>query len=321
MAKEIAVVNKAFTEKNRKQITDIAEKYGYKAAFFDRNRDAIPHLSHAEIVYGFGRELAEAAPELKWFCSLSAGVDVYLPSPVFQREDVILTNSSGVYGVTLAEHTLMVTLELLRRQMEYMQIVRERGWVRNLSIQSIKDSRVTVLGTGDLGREIAKRVKIFEPKRLTGVNRRGICNEPAFDSILLQSEVEQVLPETDILIMCLPGTRETDHFMNAQRLALLPAHAVLINVGRGNSLDQYALAKLLEQEKLAAAALDVFEREPLPKDDPLWSCKNLLITPHIAGNMSLRYTVDRGCDLFCEDLENYCNGRPLKRLIDITIGY
>ena len=109
--------------------------------------------------------------------------------------------------------------------------------------------------------------------------------------------------------------------MNAERLALLPAHAVLVNVGRGNSLDQYALAELLERDRLAAAALDVFEQEPLPKDDPLWTCKNLLITPHIAGNMSLRYTVDRGCDLFCEDLENYLNGSPLKRLIDITIGY
>ena len=321
MAREIAVVNRAFTERNRKQITDIAEKYGYTVAFYDSNRDAIPHLSHTEIVYGFGRALAEAAPELKWFCSLSAGVDVYLHSPVFQRGDALLSNSSGGYGVTLAEHTLMVTLELLRRQMDYEQIVRERGWVRDLPIQSIKDSRVTVLGTGDLGREIAKRVKSFEPKCLVGVNRRGICDEPAFDAIRLQNEVEQVLPETDILIMCLPGTKETDRFMNAERLALLPAHAVLVNVGRGNSLDQYALAELLERDRLAAAALDVFEQEPLPKDDPLWTCKNLLITPHIAGNMSLRYTVDRGCDLFCEDLENYLNGSPLKRLIDITIGY
>ena len=321
MAKKITVVINALTDRHRRQIEATAARYGYTVAFYQSNREAIAHLSDSEVVYGFGKKLAEAATGAKWFCSSSAGMDVYRDTAIYQREDVLLSNSSGAYGVTIAEHIVMVTLELLRRQMEYMRIVREKRWVRNLSIRSIKGSRITILGTGDLGRLAASRFRGFAPARVTGVNRRGICDDPVFDVVCPQPEVDRLLPETDILIMCLPGTRETDRFMDARRLALLPSHAVLVNVGRGNAVDQRALADLLEADQLAGASLDVFEEEPIPRDDPIWTCKNLLITPHIAGNMTLEYTVDYATDLFCEDLENYCNGLPLNRQVDCTLGY
>ena len=321
MAKKITVVVDALTERHKKQIGQIAARYGYTVTFFQSNREAIPHLSDSEIVYGFGKKLAEAATGARWFCSSSAGVDSYRDTPVYQRKDILFSNSSGAYGVTIAEHIVMVTLDLLRRQMDYRQIVQEKRWVRNLPIRSIMGSRVTILGTGDLGRLAASRLRGFVPERITGINRSGVCDDPAFDFICPQTEVDRLLPETDILIMCLPGTSETDRFMDARRLSMLPTHAVLVNVGRGNAVDQRALAELLETDQLAGASLDVFEQEPIPQDDPIWTCKNLLITPHIAGNMTLDYTVDHGTDLFCEDLENYCTGRPLRRLVDCVRGY
>ncbi len=321
MAKKISVVNFALTENHKKKILDTASRYSYTVDFFADNEEAVPYLADSEIIYGFGRELAEAAKNLKWFCSYSAGVDIYLSLPVFQEKSAILSNSSGAYGITMAEHTVMVTLELLRRQMEYLEIVRDRQWVRTLPIHSVQGSRITIMGTGDIGRQIAKRLQGFDPAHIVGINRSGKNCDTYFDKVCSSDEIDQILPETDILIMCLPGTKETENLMSAGRLSLLPHHAFLINVGRGSSVDQQALTDMLERNELAGAALDVFEHEPLLPDDPIWNCNNLLITPHIAGNLTLGQTIDLTTDFFCEDLENYCSGRPLKRQIDLTVGY
>ena len=135
-----------------------------------------------------------------------------------------------------------------------------------------------------------------------------------------QEFLDSVLPETDILIISLPGTAETLHMLDTRRLAMLPDHALIVNVGRGAVIDQQALESELRSGRLLAA-LDVFEQEPLPDDDPLWTCPNLLITPHIAGNMTLPYTRRRIVELFLEDFENYCAGKPLARQVDLQRGY
>ena len=322
MKKKIVIINPALLPAHQDAIRQTAAKYGYEVLFFRKNAEAYEEIADAEAAFGFGPDLLQYGKELRWFCTSSAGVDAYLKEGVIKRDDMILSNSSGAYGVTLSEHTLMVTLEILRQQMFFQQVVAERRWRRYAPMRSIKDSRVTILGTGDLGSEAAKRFKGFEPACITGVNYRGANPLPeVFDRIVRQEDVEQVLGETDILVMCLPGTGKTAHFMDKKRLSLLPPHAVVVNVGRGNSLDQYALAEALREERIAAAALDVFETEPLDPEDPLWDTPNLLITPHCAGNMSLGYTVDKVVELYLEDLENYCCGRDLIRRIDRVRGY
>ena len=109
--------------------------------------------------------------------------------------------------------------------------------------------------------------------------------------------------------------------MNRERIALLNSEAVLVNVGRGNALEQDALAQALREGKLHAAALDVFEKEPLPEEDPLWSCPNLLITPHVAGNLTAPYTVEKNVEIFCSNLKNFLEGRPLMHIVDRNRGY
>ena len=320
--KKIVVVMRALEEHHRELIRRRAEWYGYPVQFFNENKEAYEAAADAEILVGTGADLLRAGKETRWFHSQSAGVDAYLAPGVITDEALLLTNNSGAYGVTLSEHALMLTLEVLRRQTMFNEIVGRRAWDKSPSFRSIFGSRVTVLGTGDIGTEIARRIRGFGPAVVTGVNRRGHNpDETLFDRIVMQEDLDSVLPESDILLLALPGTAKTKHMIDKRRIALLPSCAVVVNVGRGNAIDQYALADALNEEKLWGAALDVFEKEPLDKDDPLWETKNLLITPHVAGNMTLGYTVDKTVELFLEDLDNYCCGRPLQRLVDQQAGY
>ena len=126
--------------------------------------------------------------------------------------------------------------------------------------------------------------------------------------------------ETDLLILSLPGTLETEHLLNRHRLGLLPDQAAVVNVGRGSVIDQAALKAELEAGRLWAA-LDVFETEPLPREDSLWACSRLLLTPHVAGNMSLKSTLDEVVRLFLENLDLFREGKQLRRRVDLKKGY
>ena len=320
MKRILATVVNVLEEHHREAITAEAEKNGFRALFFDSAEQAEPYLAQAEIIFGQESGLARHSPCLRWLCTPSAGVDHLAGEKIFASGDVILSNSSGAYGVTISEHVVMQILEVLRRQKEYSAIAARHEWKRGLPVRSVIGSRITLLGTGDVGKECAVRLRAFGPASLTGVNRGGKNPEGLFDRILPQERIEEALPETDLLVISLPGTPETRHMLDARRLALLPDGAAVVNVGRGTVIDQQALEAELRAGRLYAA-LDVFEREPLAPDDPLWDCPHLMITPHVAGDMSLPYTRDRIVELFLEDFRRYCAGEPLKRQVDPARGY
>ena len=320
MGGKMAVVVPELTEEHRERIRAAAEKHGYELHFLNTPEEDPAYLNRAEIVFGHLPETARTSTALKWICTPYAGVDQFLAPDAFANQEALLSNSSGAYGVTIAEHIMMLLLEILRRQPEYRRIVASREWKRDLKIRSVRDSRITLLGTGDIGQETAVRLKAFSPAAMTGVNRSGKNPGNHFDRILTGENWEAVLPETDILIISLPGTEKALHMVGKRQLSLLPDGAVIINVGRGSVMDQEALAEELKRGRLYAG-LDVFEREPLPKDDPMWDLPNLLITPHTAGNMTLAYTVNRIAELFLEDLDRYCSGETPTRLVDRSRGY
>ncbi len=320
MAGKLIVTVEVLTPEHQERIRAAAARHGMETCFFPWGKGALPQAAEGEILFGSSPELIGDMPGLKWICAPSAGLNQYLEPEGLLKEGVLLSNSSGAYGVTIAEHIIMVTLEMLRRQAEYTEIIRRREWKRDLAIRSIRGSRVTLMGTGDIGQEAARRLRAFAPASLTGMNLRGRNPEGLFDRCVLLEELDGVLQETDILVISLPGTKETRHLMDARRLALLPEGALLVNVGRGSIVDQQALEKELRSGRLQAA-LDVMEKEPIPPMDSLWDCPNLLLTPHSAGNMTLPWTVERIVEMFLEDLENYFAHRSLKRQVTRQKGY
>ncbi|MBR3335352.1 MAG: D-2-hydroxyacid dehydrogenase [Clostridia bacterium] len=319
MKRKMAAVLREMTGAQREKIRAAAEGYGFEVRFFDTAEEDPAYLKEAEVLFGHLPQIAGDTPKLKWLCTPFAGVDQFLAKDAFANPETLLTNSSGAYGVTISEHTVMILLEILRRQPDYRRLVNAHEWRRDLTVRSVKDSRITLLGTGDIGRETAARLRAFAPANLTGINRSG-RNPGGFDRILTAADWETVLPETDVLIISLPGTKEAFHMLGKKQLSLLPDGAVIINVGRGSVIDQEALLAELRSGRLYAG-LDVFEKEPLAKDDPVWDTPNLLITPHTAGNMTLKYTVEKTVEQFVENLGNYCEGKPLKHLVDRERGY
>lgn len=317
--KKIAVFYAPLTEEHRKMIKEAADRKGFSVAFCSDEEETAREVEDAEVIFTLNANLASKGKKVRWICTPSAGVDHFLP--YVTGTDIMLSNSSGAYGVTIAEHIVTVTLELMRRRCEYSKIVEKRQWRNDLPVRSVKGSRIVMLGTGDIGREAAIRLRSFGPESITGVNRHGSNPSGIFDEVVTSDDLETVLPDTDLLIMSLPSTDKTKAIMSKERLMMLPKTAYIVNVGRGNAIEEGALEKLLRDGELAGAALDVFEKEPLDPASSLWDCPRLIITPHVAGNWTLPYTVDRIVDLFLEDFDNYCNDRPLCRLVDTKAGY
>ncbi|MCR5722174.1 MAG: D-2-hydroxyacid dehydrogenase [Lachnospiraceae bacterium] len=316
------IVLGGFLEQKHKDLINKTAKEAGAEVLFTESEDTIPEeYKDAEVLYGFGVKTAATSRSLKWLCFTSAGVESMLKPGAFANEDCILTNSSGSYGVSIAEHIIAVSLMMMRKMTYNYALALKGEWGERLPQRSLIGSRITVLGTGDIGSSFAKRAAAFEPASITGVCRSGKCDEPYYDKVLKVDELDSVLPETDLLVMSLPDTVETRGILSRERLALLPHDAFIVNVGRGSAIDEDALVEALEADRLAGAALDVFRQEPIPAGSRLWTTRNLLITPHVAGNLTIGYTVDRNVEMFCEDLLNYAAGRPLKYLVDKKKGY
>jgi phosphoglycerate dehydrogenase-like enzyme len=228
------------------------------------------------------RDLAQkfcAIPSLRWIQIASAGSDQF---EGWQRPPrVLVTRGAGVLDTFVAEQALALLLAVLRDVPTAVRNQDRRAWVTpKAAPASIMGRRATVLGFGAIGREIAARLVAFgaevtgvsrNPQPLAGVATRGVA------------ALHAVLEGTELLLMALPGGKVTERMIGAAELALLAPGAVVVNVGRGSSLDQEALAAALRSFHLRGAGLDVVDPEPLPPEHPLWDAPNLLITPHVGG--------------------------------------
>jgi len=310
------------SEENKRHMAEVAAECGFEIGFFDTNEEASGKVSDAEVVYCNDAKLFGEMPELRWCHSASAGVGHFIGSGAFDSGKIALTNSSGSYGPVISEYAVMAALLLMRRMPEYFEAVERREWLQNLRIRSIKGSRIAIMGTGNIGQNAAKRFKALEAEKVVGFSRSG-RPQPGFDETHTIDEFEAVMSSEsfDVLLLCVPGTPESEGLLSRERIGCLSENTFVINVGRGTVVDQDALVDALNSGRIAGAAIDVMYPEPLPADHPLWTARNCIVTPHISGDMGLPYTVDRTVEIFCDNLRRFSRGEELTHLVDISAGY
>lgn len=278
----------------------------------------------ADVIFGnIPHAMLEDAPNLKWLHLASAGTDGY--TPVASR-GVLLTNGTGAYNDTIAEHILAMTCALCVRLPVYQRQQTAHIWQRAGWSGYIMDSTVAVLGCGNIGSAYARRMKALGAY-VIGVRRSAGDKTDDVDEMVTMDKIDEVLPRADIVAMVMPNTPETKGIMDARRIGLMKDGALLINVGRGNALNADALYDGLTSGKLGGAAIDVAYREPLPPEDRLWDAPNLIITPHVAGGWNLDaihanpFMVKQVCAVFEANLDEYLAGQPMRNTVDLATGY
>lgn len=295
-------------------------RFIYKGVSELKKEDAV--LKEAEIIIGEPPvELLTDAPNLKWLQTTSAGVDMYTKTTGFP-ERAMLTNATGVYGKIISEYVLGAILMRYRRFPEYMEQQKVNLWQSAGPERSLEGKHVLVLGTGDIGKNIARRLRAFD-SYVVGIKRTTCESVEYFQEIDTLEHLKERLSEADIVIACLPGTKETEGILDYEHLSLLKKDAMLLNVGRGNLIVTEDLIRILNEGGLADVILDVEETEPLPESSALWTYRNVFITPHISGK-GLGYAPETEAKIWqlcTENLERYAKGSLLKNQVDLSAGY
>jgi len=277
-------------------------------------------VSAASIIFGKPDiKLLKNAPLLKWVQNPSAGVEAWASSEAFQHGSFQLTTAAGMHE-GCAQHALALLLAISRKIHFYDKTLVPGAWNSPHKADkpwSLSGQTMGVLGLGALGKRVCEMARAFGMKTI-GVNYSGKAVSEADETHTI-STLDSILPRCDVLTLVLPATRETDDLMNTRRLALLPKHAVLINIGRGNAIDESALIDALKSGQLAAAGLDVFKQEPLPADSEFYTLPNVVVTPHLGGDQP-NYEA-RAFDLFIENLRRFVRGERLQNCVEKSRGY
>lgn len=294
------------------------EKCAPGAEFFydPKPNDAL--LGSADAVLGnLSPERLAQAKELKWLQLCSAGANGYAEA---MPESAVLTNASGAYGPSIAEYMICAVMSLFLKFPQYRDNQRERVWRDEGAPKFIEGASALVVGMGNIGGEFAKRFRALGG-RVTGV-KRTLSPKPDFlDALYTMDRLDALLPEADVVTLSLPETPETRGLFSAGRIARMKPGAVLVNVGRGTAVDADALAGALSSGHLLGAALDVTDPEPLPTEHPLWGIPSAVITPHISGRWSVSENFDRVFAICEDNLARFCEGRPLRNVVDLRLGY
>jgi phosphoglycerate dehydrogenase-like enzyme len=269
----------------------------------------------AEIVFAWKPPIAiyAKAPRLRWLQAMGAGVDWALVPEL--PPHVIVTRAPGIFGPWMTEYVLGWCLSITQRTETYREAQRARRWIGAVMPDRLRGKTMVMVGLGDIGRQIARAAR-FLGMRVLGVSRSGRA-VPEADRVYRIPAVTTALKSADFVVLVTPLTDDTRGFFDARALAAMPAHAWLVNIGRGALVDEPALEDALRTRRIAGAVLDVFTEEPLRRDHPLWSLPNAIITPHISGPS----TPEEIAPIFNDNLARYLAGRPLRHRVDRRRGY
>ena len=280
------------------------------------------HLPESEALLGWdflGGELERhwrKAARLKWIHWCGAGVDAVL-FPELRRSAVVLTNARGVFDRAMAEYVLAYVLFEAKRFRATFAAQADRRWTRGLT-ERLAGQSALVFGVGGIGRAIARTLRAVGVG-VRGVGRAARASDRDFDAVVGIEECAPLVARADWVIGVLPATDRTRGVFDAGFFAACKRGARFINVGRGAALDEAALVEALRSETLAGAMLDVFGEEPLPPQSMLWDAPNLVVGPHMSGDY--RGFEDDLLALFLDNLERYRARRPLRNVVDKTLGF
>ena len=255
-------------------------------------------------------DAVESAPNLRWVQALSSGTDQYDEVALADR-GIALTNASGVHGPQIGQQVLGYLIYFERGFDRAVTQQHERTWDR-YGGGELGDRTIGIVGAGAIGSKVADYCTAFDPELLS-VKRDPSTAPTVFDAVYPPAELETVLERSDYLVIACPLTDETRRLVDADAIATLPDDAVLVNIARGEIVDEAALVTALDDGRLGGAALDVFETEPLPEESPLWGMDNVLVTPHTAGTTPHYWR--RCVELVERNHARYRAGKPLENRI------
>lgn len=308
---------------SEKHQLDLRSKYSDLDFYFFENIEvAEQELSTAEILITYGEDLnndiIDSCEELKWIQVISAGIEK-IPFKALEAKNIIVTNAKGIHVTPMTEYTISAILQLARKSHELYKNQLDRKWDRSIRTFEISNKTIGIIGLGAIGQGIAQKAKAFN-MRVIGLNTDG-REVDNVDKVYPIMELNSLLAESDFIVVIVPLTEATYHLIGAEELQYIKETAYLINIARGEIIDESALIESLSNRAFAGAVLDVFTEEPLPAEHPLWSMDNCLITPHLSGR-SPKY-IDSALEIFRYNMNLYINKDiiNMKNLIDLKKGY
>ena len=295
---------------------------GVRVVFGEKPHDFGADLSRADAILCWwrGRDALDpvlaAAPQVRWIHANAAGLD-HLVSPALAASSAIITNSRGVYGEALGEYVVAAMLYFVKNLARLRDAQARRAW-DPFEGERLAGKVLGIVGYGDIGAAIAQRATALGMQVLAYRRRPELsAGDPKVARVV--SHLRDAIAPADFVALATPLTPETRHFFGAEQLSWMRATAVLINVGRGQAIDEPALIDALQRRAIRGAALDVFETEPLPATHPFWSMPQVLLSPHSADRVD--GWLDRTMELFLANLDRFVRGEPLANIVDPRRGY
>lgn len=311
-----ALVTYEFTEKEFQSLRDLGYDVVYKK---ERELEFSKDIKDIDVLVGLNpfRNLdMDLFPKLKLIQLIITGIN-HVPEDKVTKNNIILSNNRGGYSIPISEWIVLKILEMLKNSKEFQAKQRNKIWKSDNSLVELNSKTVGILGTGSIAREAAKRLKPFGVKIL-GINTDGRPVE-GFDETASFKDITSVVPKVDILVLASAYTEETHHIIDESIFAEMKDGSYLVNISRGSIVDEKALIENLKSRKIKKAALDVFEKEPLPEDSPLWDMDNVYLTPHNSWGSEMDRK--RKFNIAYRNLKNYINGEELENVIDFDKGY
>lgn len=277
-------------------------------------------LARAEVLMNYG-DKSQIAPakNVRYIHTISAGIDGYIDEVDRCHGSALpVTNGAGVYSDAVGEHVIALLLAVVHGIVPSVRNMAEKQWPAIPMLGNVNGKTIAVLGTGDIGNNAA-RICAAMGARVLGFKLHACDPFPPYSEIYTGDDgLDALLPQADAVLVCLPGSPFTKDMLDARRIGLMKAGSVLVNIGRGSIVNTEALMEALRSGHIAAAGLDVTDPEPLPPDHPLWTCPNVLITPHISG---LGASKQKHAEWFAENLRAYLEGRPQPGAVNREMKY